>query len=200
MSGDIIKIIFNLPICPKSFGDAEFLAEASRVVIMEEKQIEGTGSRRRYFKFVLGFLGMLAGVFILYALVSWGIERYRIYTGQKKVQELADIMNQSEKEARARAMADTYGGKTPQETLRMYIEAVEKGDYELASKYFIEGEREGELQGFKGATQDFIKNYVNLIRATEGSYDSDKKYYTAYKPIGIRMVLYPNGIWKIIEI
>lgn len=32
---------------------------------------------------------------------------------------------------------DTYGGKTPQETLDMFIDALEKGDIELAGKYFI---------------------------------------------------------------
>lgn len=32
---------------------------------------------------------------------------------------------------------DTYGGKTPQETLDMFISALKKGDVELASKYFI---------------------------------------------------------------
>jgi len=32
---------------------------------------------------------------------------------------------------------DTYGGKTPEETLAMFIDALEKGDIELASKYFI---------------------------------------------------------------
>jgi len=31
---------------------------------------------------------------------------------------------------------DTYGGKTPQETLNMFIEALEKGDIDLAAKYF----------------------------------------------------------------
>ncbi|HPT40104.1 MAG TPA: hypothetical protein PLQ44_00655 [Candidatus Paceibacterota bacterium] len=31
---------------------------------------------------------------------------------------------------------DTYGGKTPQETLDMFINALEKGDIELAGKYF----------------------------------------------------------------
>lgn len=31
---------------------------------------------------------------------------------------------------------DTYGGKTPQETLSMFISALEKGDVDLASKYF----------------------------------------------------------------
>ncbi|HRU35769.1 MAG TPA: hypothetical protein P5237_00400 [Candidatus Paceibacterota bacterium] len=31
---------------------------------------------------------------------------------------------------------DIYGGKTPQETLDMFIEALEKGDIDLAAKYF----------------------------------------------------------------
>jgi hypothetical protein len=34
-------------------------------------------------------------------------------------------------------LEDTYGGKTPEETLVMFIDALEKGDIELASKYFI---------------------------------------------------------------
>lgn len=32
---------------------------------------------------------------------------------------------------------DTYGGATPEETLKLYIEALEKGDFELASKYWV---------------------------------------------------------------
>ncbi len=32
--------------------------------------------------------------------------------------------------------ADIYGGKTPEETLKMFIDALKKGDVELASKYF----------------------------------------------------------------
>ena len=33
--------------------------------------------------------------------------------------------------------ADTWGGKTPQETLDLFIDALRKGDVELASKYFL---------------------------------------------------------------
>ncbi len=32
---------------------------------------------------------------------------------------------------------DKYGGKTPEETFDMFIAALEKGDIELASKYFV---------------------------------------------------------------
>jgi|SRR3989344_4978474 len=33
--------------------------------------------------------------------------------------------------------ADTYGGKTPEETLKLFVEALKKEDVELASKYFL---------------------------------------------------------------
>jgi hypothetical protein len=33
--------------------------------------------------------------------------------------------------------ADTYGGKTPQETLDLFVAALRAGDVELASKYFM---------------------------------------------------------------
>ena len=32
--------------------------------------------------------------------------------------------------------SDTYGGQTPQETIDMFVAALEKGDLELAAKYF----------------------------------------------------------------
>jgi hypothetical protein len=43
---------------------------------------------------------------------------------------------------------DTYGGKTPQETLDMFIDALKKGDMELASKYFVlqeDGNRDSDI-------------------------------------------------------
>lgn len=37
---------------------------------------------------------------------------------------------------------DTYGGKTPEETYDLFIEALKKGDVELASKYFVVNRQE----------------------------------------------------------
>jgi hypothetical protein len=33
--------------------------------------------------------------------------------------------------------ADTWGGKTPEETLTMFVDALKRGDIDLASKYFM---------------------------------------------------------------
>lgn len=43
---------------------------------------------------------------------------------------------QTFQEIESRLLGDTYGGKTPQETVDMFISALEKGDSELAAKYF----------------------------------------------------------------
>ncbi len=41
---------------------------------------------------------------------------------------------------------DKYGGKTPEETFDMFIAALEKGDVELASKYFVLEKQESWLK------------------------------------------------------
>ena len=170
--------------------------------IQDNNQIS-QNPKRKYWKFVAGFLGIIIGVFVLTNVGLWLWQSYNQWQGEKRVERLAQELKRLEQENYQRAMADTYGGKTPQETLQMYIEAVEKGDYELASKYFIGEKREKELESFTGATQEFIKKYINLVKESshkDGTYDLEKKYFSINKPIGIRMIFYPNGIWKIIEI
>lgn len=44
-----------------------------------------------------------------------------------------------EKEYKKLMAEDKYGGKTPEETLKMFIEALKKEDFELASKYIYQG-------------------------------------------------------------
>ena len=166
---------------------------------------EGSGSqnsvtRPRYFKIVVG-------AFIALFLLVGGFAFYRAYkdwTAQEKIERLAEAIRNWEKENYERQLADTYGGKTPQETLKMYIEAVEKGDYELASKYFIEEKREDELRSFNGATKESIEKYLKPLKNDlvlgEGKYSSDRKYFSFDGPVLINLILYPNGIWKIVEI
>jgi hypothetical protein len=156
--------------------------------------------KSKFWKFALGFAGIIIGIFILYVAGLWGWRKYEwnqsIKRGEIAEENLKKLMHEQ-------AMADTYGGKTPQETLQMYIDAVEKGDYELASKYFIGGNQEKELNSFNGATEKFIKEYLFLLNEAiknSGGYSWDEKYFSIDKPIGVRMKIYPNSIWKIIEI
>ena len=57
--------------------------------------------------------------------------------------------------------ADTYGGKTPQETLDMFIDALKKGDIDLAAKYF---ELETNMNDKNYLTR---KKWEDALKATE---------------------------------
>ena len=164
---------------------------------LQEKQ------KNKYWKFIWGFLALILGVYFLFVVLFYAVKTYEQKQSEIQVQQLKEQLDKWQRDNLDRAMADTYGGKTPQETLRMYIDAVQKGDYELASKYFIEDYRDKELRSFNGATEEKIDNYLNLLRKAlldKGGYSFDKKEFSVEKPIGVRMELYPNGIWKIVEI
>lgn len=149
------------------------------------------------------FLTWGAIVVAAFLVLGFGYPIYDEWKGRRGVENLAKALKQFEKDDYNAAMADTYGGKTPQETLGMYIDAIEKGDYELASKYFIGDKQKEELDSFVGAKPENIQNIITLLKkAIEdgGEYAIEGKYFSFNGSLLVRMKLYPNGIWKIIEI
>jgi len=77
---------------------------------------------------VVFILAVLAA-FIIWGMLQAGpwIRKFQDWRAARALQ------NQLEKLYRN----DKYGGKTPEETFDMFITALEKGDVELASKYFV---------------------------------------------------------------
>ena len=80
---------------------------------------------------------------VLAAFIIWGmlqagpwIRKFQDWRAARALQ------NQLEKLYRN----DKYGGKTPEETFDMFIAALEKGDVELASKYFVLEKQESWLK------------------------------------------------------
>lgn len=89
--------------------------------------------RHGYVRMVAIFLAMLAVPLILYSL--W--DKY--YSPQS--QDNSAVVNAERYQAATKAYedamrTDTYGGKTPEETLQMLISALKAGDIDLAAKYF----------------------------------------------------------------
>jgi len=100
---------------------------------MEDQNLEQPKSKK--IKFIIWFVILVFGV---YALI-WVYENYF----SKKAQETKQQQKNYEKyltwkSSYEKAMSeDTYGGKTSEETLNLFIEALKKEDLELASKYFV---------------------------------------------------------------
>jgi len=102
-----------------------------------------------FVKSVLIFLVFIMCGFIVLVGRAW-------YQGNQAKEEI-ETRERHAAEAQQRyanAMAqDAYGAQTPQATLRMFIEALNAGDVELASKYFVLDENLSHEQWRQGLTE-----------------------------------------------
>jgi type II secretory pathway pseudopilin PulG len=76
---------------------------------------------------------------------------------QRKISEGQRLYNQAVSEYQRELKEDIYGGKTPEETIAMFVDALKKGDVELASKYFFvdaSGDRSEWINGLEKAKVD----------------------------------------------
>ncbi len=146
------------------------------------------------------------GIGLFFVALFLAVEGYSYYDqwqGEKKVEELAQLLAKIEKEAFDKKAADKIGGKTPQETLDMFIKAVEVGDYELASKYFvIERQEEWKKHLPEVALAKKINTLLNPLREvknSKGAYLNKDRYFVD-EPVAVDFVRYPQGNWKIEKI
>ncbi len=133
-------------------------------------------------------------------LASLALDSYRQYKGEKRVAELANELKRLADLDLQKKTADTIGGKTPQETLEMFISAVEKGDYELASKYFVIERQEAELKSLQISKKENIDNVMGMLRqASKGAFLDENRFFID-EPIAVDFIKYPAGNWKIEKI
>lgn len=123
-------------------------------------------------------------------------------------------VNKAYKEQEAKYIAamtaDTYGGKTPQETLDMFVAALRKGDVELASKYFLLDENASREKWAVLLTD--IKNRGHLqnladdisMKATPGNIVSENEFgyilFNGDMTVGLQIDMRLNEyskLWKI---
>ena len=113
---------------------------------MQQEQVSGTQNsmseytptikpKRKWWMFVIGFVIILA----LGIIANWVWEEY-LSPGTREARQMQEQYARYEdwqKSYNDALKADTYGGKTPEETLTLFISALEKEDVDLASKYFM---------------------------------------------------------------
>ena len=88
------------------------------------------------FKTILLYAGIALAALVL--LIWIGSAAYSAWQGhqfQKKTEQFQMVLTKPYRE-------DTYGGKTPEETWAMFLDALKKEDLELASKYFVPEKQE----------------------------------------------------------
>ena len=132
--------------------------------------------------------------------------------GKSQDERNLEIYGQMEKEYIAAMTADTYGGKTPKETLDMFVDALKKGDIELAAKYvkpdddLSRDKTIATLQGIKekGFLEQMAYDLSRDIRRDPcGEISENDFVFAAYNEdgdVGATIDMWFNkysGVWKI---
>lgn len=112
--------------------DAEILKE-NGVAPKNDPQQGGGSPKSKYWKFVGGFFALLLIGFIGIPAVGQYVQQQEAKTRAEQVENNERLMN----ELVERLKNDKDGGATAEETLKLFTEALKRGDIEQAGKYFV---------------------------------------------------------------
>ena len=184
--------------------------------ISQSKNQSPEKPKRKYLKFIIGFLAIIilaaGGFFVWDKYFSQQAKLNR--QNAENYQKYLDWQKNYEKAMRE----DTYGGKTPEETLKMFIEALKKEDIELASKYFMletdtqdpdyltRGKIFSALENYK--TQNKLGGLISILstlkpsRSNQSLDDGDYEFVSYDKDENVEITLLmvlnkQSNIWKI---
>jgi hypothetical protein len=151
---------------------------------------------------------IVAGTFLFIYLNPEAVEKRK---AEKNTEDFIEIYEGWEKQL----SEDTYGGKTPQETLDMFIKALRSGDLELASKFFspeIDEDNpeeltwQGHLEYLKGIEEKgFIERMANDFQKFDDDFrwSENVHWFVFYNEDGsteleVSVSLNKDsGVWKI---
>lgn len=162
---------------------------------------EGVVSKKRFFVFA----GILVGAVVLLASSLYWYQWYSD-PGRLELKAFQDYQKQVEEAYKN----DTYGGATPEETLRLFVEALKAEDIELASKYFALDDNLSRdkwvnfLEDVKNRSllSQMANDIENYAQKGNSSYETDASFVllnddgTVGIQIDMELNTYSN-IWKI---
>ena len=152
-------------------------------------------------KNVLKSAGLGLGIVFLGAVAIFGIGYVRYQTSDE-YRALKEIEKLKKEYAE-----DPYGGDTPEETLRLFIDALKKGDTDLATRFFVI-DKQDEWKEDLALTKD--KNLLPSMideaqRLRLSKKDEKQAFFTlanADNIVEVQVILrrVSNGRWKIQEL
>lgn len=154
--------------------------------------------QKNLVKFGAGVLGLvIVGGAVWYGVLLYQEKQSPEYALKQEYEKLMEAYKN-----------DTYGGATPEETLRLFIDALKAGDTDLAAKYFVVEEQERQRNYLQEIKQrdNFQMAIVDLARLKLSKQTEEEAFYTAVGDRGVvelQVILSKNSItnkWKILEL
>src|SRR3989344_6191762 len=152
---------------------------------------------RNIAKFALiGLAIVVAGIVVLY-----GMQYFR-YRTSPEYQVEQDLKNLEKAYAE-----DSFGGETPEETLRLFVDALKKEDTELAAKYFVLDKQEQWREDLARLQErNLLGEMVKDLERVERGKDIDSKnarFIVSNKNKEVITIINisenTNGKWKLLD-
>jgi hypothetical protein len=144
-----------------------------------------TYTKLKYLIFIMmqskkTILYIFAALSLTVLLIWFGSAAYSAwqgYTFQKQTDAFQLALSKPYRE-------DTYGGKTPEETWSLFLDALRKDDLELASKYIVPEKRKEKLEFLKREKEidglKLLKEQFLVSMQRDVKYSSDETIYFNY--------------------
>jgi hypothetical protein len=131
---------------------------------------DGAGCERKAWHPVAKVIGVVLGILIVAFVGITALGYYwpsiQEYQYEMEAERFMEEIRAEKARIQALEEADTFGGKTPEETFDMFLAALTNGDAELASKYYEVTIQEVALSGLQKEL------------AEKGNLDLSIKYFT----------------------
>ena len=152
-----------------------------------------------FWKFFVGLiLVIIVGIGAVYGIDYY--EKYKAASAERRALSEFDALKKQYAE-------DTYGGKTPEETLALFIDALKKGDTDLAAKYvLIDDQEKVRADLLRAKTVGKLNDVIERVKSLRQS-RIENNYASFVITNETRVIQYQvslsknnNGIWKISEL
>ena len=103
---------------------------------------------------------------------SWNAEYLSTHAEEFARNSTLSVLDYNDKQLEKRYKEDQYGGATPEETLKLFVEALEKKDFELASKYYVPEDQDAALKKINNSDKVALQNFI--VAYSAGNIESTK--------------------------
>lgn len=163
----------------------------------------------KHWWFWLGLVVLVAGTMYVKRNIDWNAQYMSLHSQDYARAAAAKVMQYQEEQTKKAYQADAYGGDTPEETLKLFVDALEKKDFALAAKYYVPEKQQIVLKlmisSKSDATNPFVSAYkigksTSSFATSTGQYGIDITSKDNNDPYRIRLMKNPfTNKWKITE-
>ncbi len=156
------------------------------------------GSRPVYFKwwFFVGVILLIGATAYMVRYTQWNADYATDHVDDYARGMAAQLFKYQSDQIEKQYKEDTYGGDTPEATLKLFVEALEKKDFQLAAKYYIPEKQPEALKKISSAPQEALSRLTSAYSegksktvklGTSGSYEieipngSNPPYYFEFQ-------------------